>query len=160
VQANGLKKLWKDNKAGLNGWLSIPNGFTAEVMAAQGYDSLTVDMQHGLIGYADMVSMLQALSGTGVTPLVRVSWLDPASIMKTVDAGAMGVICPMVNTAQQAAEFVDYMRYPPRGSRSFGPIRARYALGVDYVEHSHEEVLALALYKDFWGQIGFKNIPA
>lgn len=145
MQRNGLKELWSQGKTGFNGWLSIPNGFTAEIMSSLGYDSLTVDMQHGLIGYSDMVQMLQALSGTPVTPLVRVPWLDPASVMKVLDAGAMGVICPMVNTAEQAAEFVDYMRYPPRGSRSFGPIRARYALGADYVEKNHEEVVALAM---------------
>ena len=145
MQKNGLKALWAKNKAALNGWLSLPNGFSAEVMAAQGYDSLTIDMQHGLVDYADMVRMLQALSGTPVTPMVRVPWLDPAAIMRALDAGAMGVVCPMVNTAEQAAEFVDYMRYPPRGSRSFGPIRARVALGAGYVETNHDEVLALAM---------------
>jgi len=145
MKKNGLRALWNDNKAGLNGWLSVPNAFTAEVMGSCGYDSLTIDMQHGLVDYADMVSMLQSLSATPVTPMVRVPWLDPADIMKALDAGAMGVVCPMVNTRAQAEEFVDYMRYPPRGSRSFGPIRARYALGADYVEKNHEEVLALAM---------------
>lgn len=145
MKTNGLKALWNEGKAGLNGWLSVPNGFTAEVMAAQGYDALTIDMQHGLVGYSDMVKMLQALSGKPVTPMVRVPWLEPAGVMKALDAGAMGIICPMVNTAEQAAELVDYMRYPPRGSRSFGPIRARYALGMDYVENSHNEVLAFAM---------------
>jgi len=145
MKNNGLKQLWAQDKQGLNGWLSVPNAFTAEVMGSLGYDSLTVDMQHGLVDYADMVGMLQALSSTPVTALVRVPWLDPASIMKSLDAGAQGIICPMVNTRAQAEEFVDYMRYPPRGSRSFGPIRARYALGADYVEKNHEEVVALAM---------------
>lgn len=145
MTTNGIKELWSQNKTALNGWLSIPNGFTAEIMAAQGYDSLTIDMQHGLIDYSDMVGMLQALSGTPVTPLVRVPWLDPAPIMKSLDAGAMGIICPMINTAEQAAEFVDYLRYPPRGSRSFGPIRAKFALGADYVETAHEKVLGFAM---------------
>jgi len=72
MQMNGLRKLWDENKSGLNGWLSVPNAFTAEVMGSLGYDSLTIDMQHGLIDYSDMVAMLQALSATPVSPL-RVS---------------------------------------------------------------------------------------
>lgn len=145
MKSNELKKIWSNKKAALNGWLSIPNAFSAELMASQGYDAITIDMQHGLIDYADMLGMLQALSGKPVTPMVRVPWLDPASIMRTLDAGAMGIVCPMVNTPEQAAEFVDYMNYPPRGSRSFGPIRARVALGMDYVEHAHAEVLSFAM---------------
>ncbi len=145
MKKNGIKQLWGQNKTILNGWLSIPNAFSAEVMAAQNYDSLTIDMQHGLIGYSDMVGMLQALSSTPVTPLARVPWLDPAAIMKTLDAGAMGIICPMVNTPEQAAQLVDYLRYPPQGARSLGPIRARYSLGMDYVKHANDQILCIAM---------------
>jgi len=86
MKANGLKQLWASRKAGLNGWLSVPNAFTAEVMGSLGYDSLTIDMQHGLVDYKDMVGMLQALSSTSVTAMVRVPWLDPASIMNALSA--------------------------------------------------------------------------
>ena len=96
--ANKLKMKWADNKATLNGWLSINSSFVAEIMAAQGYDSLTVDMQHGAIGYEGMLSMLQAMRASGVTPMVRVPWNQPADIMKALDAGAYGIICPLIYT--------------------------------------------------------------
>ncbi len=114
---NRLKQLWADGRPTLNGWLSIANAFTAEIMAAQGYDSIGIDLQHGAVDYQTALSMLQAMRASGVVPLVRVPWLEPGIIMKALDAGAYGVICPMINTGRQAAEFVSYVRYPPLGNR-------------------------------------------
>ena len=91
---NGLNTLWKNNQSALNAWLSIGNSLTAEIIAEQGYDSVTVDMQHGIIDYAAAVTMLQAIRASGVTPIVRVPWLDPAAIMQALDAGAYGIILP------------------------------------------------------------------
>lgn len=142
---NKLKQSWADGKPTINGWLSIANSFTAEIMAAQGYDSIGIDLQHGAIDYQTALSMLQAMRASGVVPLVRVPWLEPGIIMKALDAGAYGVICPMVNTAEQAAEFVSYMRYPPLGQRSFGPTRANFAVGANYASEANGEVLALAM---------------
>ena len=118
MKQNSIKQLWKHNKPVINGWLSIANAFTAEIMAEQGYDSLTIDLQHGIVDYQAAVGMLQAMRASDVTPLARVPWLDPAAIMKALDAGAYGVICPMINTRAQAEELVSYMRYPPVGTRS------------------------------------------
>jgi len=98
-------------------------------MAHQGFDSITIDMQHGLIDYQMAVTMLQAISTTTVIPLVRVPWNDPARLMKALDAGAYGVICPMVNTVADAIALVRACKYPPLGIRSFGPIRAKYYAG-------------------------------
>lgn len=108
----------------INGWCSMPCAYSAEVMAHQGHDTLTIDMQHGAIGYEAAVSMLTAISTTATVPLVRVPWHDPGIMMKILDAGAYGLICPMVNTAELAERFVAACRYPPRGFRSFGPNRA------------------------------------
>ena len=94
--------MWARGEAVVNGWLAIPAGFSAEVMAHQGFDSLTIDMQHGIVDYQTAVSMLQGISTTAVTPLARVPWNDPGTIMKILDAGAYGVICPMINTRAQA----------------------------------------------------------
>lgn len=113
---NRLKKLWAEGKPTLNGWCSIGNPFTAEIMAAQGYDSVTIDVQHGALDYSNALPMMQAMRASGVVPMVRVPWMEPGIIMKMLDAGAYGVICPMVNTAAQAAEFVSYMRYPLMGN--------------------------------------------
>ncbi|MDQ0475426.1 HpcH/HpaI aldolase family protein [Labrys wisconsinensis] len=142
---NGIRAKWAADEPVLNGWLAMACPFTAEIMAAQGYDSLTIDLQHGLVGYEAATTMLQAMRTSPVTPLVRVPWLDPAAIMKTLDAGAYGVICPMINTSEEAARLVSYVRYPPAGVRSFGPIRANFSAGADYGQHADREVLCLAM---------------
>ena len=155
MKANRIKSLWADNKPVLNGWLSIPNAFTAEILAEQGYDSITIDLQHGLIDYQAALGMLQAMRASEVAPLVRVPWLDPAAIMKVLDAGACGVICPMINTGTQAAELVSYMRYPPAGTRSFGPTRAVFSAGPNYGAEADNNVLCFAMIET---AEGFNNL--
>ncbi len=157
--ANKLKKLWSEGRPAVNGWLSIGNAFTAEIMAAQGYDSLTVDMQHGALDYAAFLPMMQAMRASGVTPMARVPWREPGAIMKALDAGAQGIICPMVNNAAEAAEFVSYMRYPPKGQRSFGPTRAAIAYG-GYGVAANDEVLALAMIETREGVDNLEEIAA
>lgn len=77
-----LRRLWDQDRPALNAWCSIGNPFVAEIMAAQGFDSVTVDMQHGALDYADLLPMLQAMRASGATLLARVPWLDPAHVMK------------------------------------------------------------------------------
>jgi 4-hydroxy-2-oxoheptanedioate aldolase len=114
-------------------------------MAHQGWDSLTIDLQHGLIDYQIAVGILQAISTTRTVPLARVPWLDPAIIMKVLDAGAYGVICPMINSAAEAREFVTACRYPPAGRRSCGPIRANIYAGPDYVANANRTIITMAM---------------
>jgi 4-hydroxy-2-oxoheptanedioate aldolase len=142
---NKVLQKWAAGEATINGWLSIGCPFTAEIMAAQGYDSITIDLQHGLIGYEMSTTMLQAMRASGVTPLVRVPWLDPAAIMKVLDAGAYGVICPMINTRADAERLVSYVRYSPNGTRSFGPTRANFSAGPDYGSQADKEMICLAM---------------
>jgi len=145
MRSNPLRDLWAADRAAVNGWLAIPNSFSAETMAHQGWDSLTIDMQHGLIDYQAMVTMLQAISTTPVAPVVRVPWLDPGVLMKTLDAGAYGVICPMINRREDAQKLVAYTHYAPRGTRSFGPVRALLYGGADYPEKANETIVAFAM---------------
>ena len=140
-----LRGLFDQGQPVLNGWCSIGNAFTAEIMAAQGFDSVTVDMQHGALDYSDLLPMLQAMRASGATLMARVPWLDAAAVMKALDAGAEGVICPMVNSAADAARFASYMRYPPLGQRSFGPTRAAFARGVQTTGAANKAVLAFAM---------------
>ncbi|WP_425074766.1 HpcH/HpaI aldolase family protein [Sagittula sp. S175] len=156
---NTLKTLWAEGKPALNGWCSIGNPFTAEIMAAQGYDSVSIDWQHGALDYGDVLPMLQAMRASGVTPMVRVPWLDAASVMKALDAGAMGIICPMISTRAQAEEFVSYMRYPPLGQRSFGPTRAGFAMP-GYGVAMNDQVLALAMIETKDGVENLEEIAA
>ena len=145
MRENRLRTLWKEDKAAVNGWLAIPNSFSAEVMAHQGWDTLTIDLQHGVIDYQAMVTMLQAISSTPTVPVVRVPWLEPAGLMKALDAGAYGVICPMVNTREDAQKLVAYTNYAPKGGRSFGPVRALLYGGADYAERANETIVRFAM---------------
>jgi 4-hydroxy-2-oxoheptanedioate aldolase len=122
-ETRSLRELWDSGDATLGGWLSIPSGFSAELMASYGFDWLCVDTQHGLAGYEQMVTMLQGMSAVGVPGFVRVSTNEPAEIMRALDAGADGVIVPMVNSAEEAARAAAACRYPPVGCRSWGPTR-------------------------------------
>ena len=145
MRKNKLKETFKQNKSIVNGWLQIPSSFSAEVMAHQGWDSLTIDMQHGVIDYPNALQMLQAISSTDTVPMARVNWNEPGQIMKILDAGAYGVICPMVSNREQAEKFVQACLYPPKGYRSFGPIRGLIYGGSDYANHANDEILKLAM---------------
>lgn len=143
---NKLKELWQSGKPSLNGWLAIPSGFAAEVMAQAGWDSVTVDLQHGVQDYMSMVACFQAMQSHPVLPMVRVPWNEPGIIGKVLDAGAYGVICPMINTSEQAESFVAASRYPPAGARSNGPIRAGiYGVSTAYQKTANDEVLCIPM---------------
>ena len=145
MRANRLRTLWQSGATAVNGWLAIPNSFSAETMAHQGWDSLTIDMQHGMVDYQAMVTMLQAISTTDTVPVVRVPWLEPGVLMKALDAGAYGVICPMINTREDAQKLVSWTHYAPRGTRSFGPIRAFLYGGADYPQHADDTIVTFAM---------------
>lgn len=145
MRENRLRTLWQAGQAAVNGWLAIPSSFASETMAHQGWDSLTIDLQHGVVDYQVMVSMLQAVSTTPTVPVVRVPWLEPGILMKTLDAGAYGVICPMVNTREDAQKLVAWTTYAPRGTRSFGPVRALLYGGADYPQHANSTIVRFAM---------------
>jgi 4-hydroxy-2-oxoheptanedioate aldolase len=145
MRDNKLRTLWAQGQPAVNGWLAIANGFAAEVMGLHGWDTLTIDMQHGLIDDAALVTMLQAVQSTPAMPIVRAPWLDPAALMKILDAGAQALICPMVNTRDDAQRLVAYTHYAPRGSRSFGPVRAGLVHGADYAAQANDNVVVFAM---------------
>jgi 4-hydroxy-2-oxoheptanedioate aldolase len=144
MKANPLRERLIQGKACVNGWLLLPSVYTVEAMAQSGWDSLTIDIQHGLFDYASAVAGFQAMQSYAVTPVARVPVNEPGIIAKVLDAGAMGIICPMINTAADAKRLVDATRYPPLGARSFGPLRARtYSDNPPYHELANEHVLVL-----------------
>ncbi len=142
-----IRERWSNGKGIINGWLAIPSGFAAEVMAQAGWDSITVDIQHGVQDYQSMLACFQGIQPHGVPPLVRVPWNEPGIIGKVLDAGAQGVICPMINTRAQAEAFVSACRYPPLGTRSFGPIRAGIYghAGPGFTARANAEVLVIPM---------------
>ena len=145
MRKNKLKKMFKDGQPIVNGWLQIPSAFSAEVMSHQGWDACTIDMQHGVIDYPNALNMLQSISTTETVPLARVNWNEPGQIMKILDAGCYGIICPMVSNRKEAENFIQACLYPPVGYRSFGPIRGLLYGGADYAKHANDEILKLAM---------------
>ena len=145
MKKNKIINILSDQKAILNAWLSIPNSFTAEAMSKMGWDSVTIDMQHGQNDYSSSISMLQAISISNAIPFARIPWNEPGIIMKMLDLGVLGIIAPMINTKKECEDFVSYCNYPPKGQRSFGPMRAQLIYGSDYYEKANDNIISLAM---------------
>ncbi len=144
MTTNRLREKLETGQVALGGWCSIGSPFAAEVLGETGYDYVCVDTQHGLIHYDSMVPMLQALRGTGATPVVRVPVNRTEWVGKALDAGAEAVIVPMVNTREEAELAAAACRYAPVGLRSYGPTRAAGLLGSD-PETVNAQVLCLVM---------------
>jgi 4-hydroxy-2-oxoheptanedioate aldolase len=145
MRPNRIRQLWAGGKPALNCWITLPGTLAAEMLAHQGWDSLTVDLQHGGSDFVSMCAMFAAISTTDTVPLMRVDWNTPGDVMRALDAGAYGVICPNVESVEECQRFVGACRYPPQGYRSFGPKRGLLYGGPDYVHHSD---LGLALGRE------------
>ena len=152
---NNVKTKWANKEPVLNSFLSIPNSFTAEIIAEQGYDALTIDIQHGMIDFNDLLIILQGIRHSGVTPICRVSGLDHAIISKVMDAGVLGIICPMINNRKQAEQLVLDCKYPPVGVRSFGPTRANFSVSSNYFYEANDNIFCLAMIET---QEAFDNL--
>jgi 4-hydroxy-2-oxoheptanedioate aldolase len=144
MRENKLRSLWTRGKGATNVWLMIPDSYATEIIAHQGFDSVTIDLQHGQGDFRAMCAMLTAVSTTETVPLVRVEWNDPGEVMRALDAGAYGVICPTINTREECERFVGACRYAPLGYRSVGANRASLYAGSDYVARANDTVLAIA----------------
>ncbi|MBS0277582.1 MAG: 2,4-dihydroxyhept-2-ene-1,7-dioic acid aldolase [Proteobacteria bacterium] len=144
MRPNKLRELWSAGKKANNCWLSLGNAYAAEIIAHQGWDSVTIDLQHAPADYKDALAMLTAVSTTTCVPIVRVPSNDSGDIQRVLDAGAYGVMCPTINTAEEAAHFVGAARYAPLGVRSAGPNRAVLYGGADYTAQANATVLTIA----------------
>ena len=152
------ESLWSSSNPVVCGWLLLPDAITSEIMARQGYDAVTIDLQHGLIDYQMALSMLQAMNGSPTFPLARVPWLDPAIIMKLLDAGILGIICPMINNEEEARQLASYVRYPPLGERSFGPARAGFIVDPSYGETANDMIQCIAMIETAEGYQNLEKI--
>jgi 4-hydroxy-2-oxoheptanedioate aldolase len=124
-----LDQRWKEDRPAFGLWGSIPSPLTAELAAASGYDYVCVDLQHGGADEERMVAMFTAIEARGAVPLARVLYNEPWQINRVLDLGAAGVIVPLVGSAADAKRAVSGCRYPPRGVRSYGPLRATLTIG-------------------------------
>ena len=160
MRKNTLKEKMLRGECTTNGWCALGSTYAAELLGHAGFDSVTVDMQHGMFDFTQAMPMLQALSATPTVPIVRAPWNDTAIIMHLLDAGAYGVICPMINNRAEAERLVAACRYAPTGMRSFGPARGLLYGGADYFDHANDEIVVLAMIETLDGIANLDDILA
>jgi 4-hydroxy-2-oxoheptanedioate aldolase len=148
MRKNTVKEKLRAGKPSIGSWLAIGHPLAAEVMAHQGFDWLTVDMEHNPIGWDALLNMLTAISTTDVIPFVRTPWNDPQLIKRILDTGAYGVVVPNVKSPEEAKQAVAACRYPPAGIRGLGGTRHRLYGGDDYFEHANEEISCHIMIED------------
>jgi len=127
--SNPILERWQAGGSAVGAWLMSRDPFAAEMLASCGYDFVVVDQQHGLSGVADLPVLFAAITAGGSVPVTRVPANDFSHIGRALDLGALGIILPMVDTADEAAAAVSACRYAPAGERSYAPTRAKVAFG-------------------------------
>jgi 4-hydroxy-2-oxoheptanedioate aldolase len=140
-----LKQRWRDGGTALGAWISLRDPLLAEVAATSGYDYVCIDMQHGMSDYTHVTTLLHAIARAPTVPVVRVPWLEQGIIGRVLDAGALGVIIPMVNSPDEAQRAVDACRYAPDGTRSFGPLGAGIRYGGAYAATANDVVACIPM---------------
>ena len=160
MRPNAVKQLFRQRKPALTAWCSVGNPYSAETLGHAGFDAVVVDLQHGMIFLEQAMPMLAAISSTPAMPLVRISENQFFEANKMLDAGAYGIICPMIDDVASAERFVSACRYPPRGRRSFGPTRGLLYGGPDYFDHANEEILTLGMIETPQGLANLDAIAA
>ena len=160
MRKNTALATWRAGGQTIGGWLSAPSTHIAETMAHLGFDWLCIDLQHGLLDYRDLLHLLPAISTTETPPIVRVSANNLAEINKVLDAGAMGVIVPLVNNAAETAAAVAACKYPPQGGRSFGPTRAGLYGRAGYAREANDEIACIIMIETPEGIANVEEIVA
>jgi 4-hydroxy-2-oxoheptanedioate aldolase len=148
---------WKSRSPSIGAWINLPELHTAEYIARMGFDWVCFDLQHGLMSYSHLLALMPAISATRATPLVRVASSSASEIGRALDAGAHGVIVPMVNTAAEAAGAAAACRYPPQGIRSCGPMRGAMLEGPGYLASANSEIACIAMIETAQG---LENVSA
>ncbi len=142
---NPLKTLFSEGRPALGGWVSLEGTLKTELFARTGFDWLLIDLQHGALTLESARPLIPVIEAAGPAPLVRVPWNEPSVIMRALDAGAYGVIVPLVNSRAEAEAAVAATRYPPEGGRSSGPWRAGYSGIRDYVSWANDEIVCMVM---------------
>lgn len=145
MQTQAVIQKWNQKIPTINGWISLNNPFSAEIISHAPFDTLTIDMQHGVSDYATLIPMLQAIAKSHIPVFARVPWLEAGIVQKVLDAGVCGIIAPMINTKEDAQKLTTYCKYPPIGQRSFGPIRAKFVFEGDYFSLANQQILIFAM---------------
>jgi 4-hydroxy-2-oxoheptanedioate aldolase len=142
LKDDGFRRAPRDGQTLLCAWLTLNSSLVVELVGEAGWDCILIDQQHGLGGHDAMVNCLTAAKAAGMPVLVRVADNNPGLIGRALDAGAQGVVCPLIKSAQEAEQFVRAVKYPPRGDRSWGPYRAQLTTSGDYVPQANAWTIA------------------
>ncbi len=145
MRPNRLRELFAARQPAMVGWMSFASPYAAEFYGHCGFDAVAIDLQHGPIFLDAALPMLQALSASPAMPMVRCSGNNFSEIGKLLDAGAYSVICPLIQDADDARRFVEACRYPPMGTRSYGPTRGFLYGGPDYFDRANDTVVTWAM---------------
>ena len=121
---NKLKTALLERKLSLGAWMQIGHPACAEIFAEAGFDWICVDLEHGAIGIETMTNIFRTIDAFDSVPVARLPINDPVWICRTLDAGARGLIIPMVKTAEEAEFAISKAKYPPRGTRGYGYSRS------------------------------------
>lgn len=139
----------RDGDTLISAWSNLPEPILGETMARAGYDTVTLDMQHGFHTHETVLRGITSIGLAGKPTAVRVPVGDFASVSKVLDMGAAAVIAPMVNSIEDAQQFVEFMKFPPFGSRSWGPHRAIALSGGgdlgSYLANANDSALGFAM---------------
>jgi 4-hydroxy-2-oxoheptanedioate aldolase len=155
-----LKLRWQRDEVTLGAWCMIPTSLTAEILAKGGFDWVLVDMQHGCMDYQTAVEMIRAIDLAEITPIVRVPWNEPGIVGRMLDAGAMGIVAPMINSVAEARQLVDACRYPPLGKRSLGPVRVGARDGMGYVPSANDRISVIPMIETAEALAAVEDIAA
>ena len=142
---NKIIEKWQNREKSLGVWSNLPDIHVAETVSRAGFDWICFDLQHGLMDYSDLTRLLPAVTGVSITPVVRVAANQPDQIGKALDAGARGVIVPMINSAEDARRAVEACYYPPKGQRSCGPMRDAMVEGMAYLGTANDDIACLLM---------------
>src|SRR5262245_48686210 len=160
MTADAVRTRWAADEPAFALWLSFESAGAAAAAAEAGPDAVVVDLQHGHATIHDLPHLVAAIETTDAMPFVRASWDDPPELMRALDLGARGVICPMVGSRAEAEAFVGTCRYPPAGTRSYAPIHAAFGRGREQTEGAEAAILLFAMIKTADGLAAVEEIAA
>jgi len=147
MRSNQVRDKIKKGEASIGCFLGLGSPTVAELMARAGFEWLVIETEHNGLDSAEIQNMLMALNGSSTIPLVRIPSLNSDYIQRALDLGALGIVVPMIRTADDVRQFIRATRFPPEGTRSFGPLRAsNYMFDAnDYFCHANSNILTMAI---------------
>jgi 4-hydroxy-2-oxoheptanedioate aldolase len=155
-----VRARWAAGETAFAAWLLLESPAAAAAVASAGFDATVIDLQHGHATLADLPGLSATLETSPVVPFVRSAWNHPADLMRSLDLGFRGVICPMVGSRAEAEAFVAACHYPPVGTRSYGPIHAAFGRGREHTTAAEEAILLFAMIETAEGLANLDEIAS